>query len=451
MKKGEVTAFLSILFLLFLSLTATIIESASVQITKNKRRADVERAVESVFAEYQKDLLEEYDVFALDSTYESGIFAEKNLLDRMEFYGAGKGTYKVEKIQLLSDDFGRAFREQVITYVKQKSGIGNVEELAGTTTEWEEQEREQEVYEEEGKEVTGSLEQSLKEAEQQLPEKDNPLGIFSEIKTKGMLWMTVPKEMNVSEKAVTLKELPSKRKLRKGRGTFKTREEKSKTMSKLYFTSYLLEKFSAADKPDEKKKLSYELEYVIGGKESDRENLDIVVAKLVGMRFPANYGFLLSDSVKKAEAETMAAALAGVIALPALIGVIKQAILLAWAFGESIMDVRSLLEGGKVELIKNQENWKLQLSSLLEIGKEDIDVQKDERGLSYREYLRMLLFLQKEEECTMRSLDIVEMNIRQKKGEVFKIDSCVSKLEIQSICKIRERITYRFSTLYGYQ
>ena len=54
--------------------------------------------------------------------------------------------------------------------------------------------------------------------------------------------------MNVSKKAVTLKELPSKRKLRKGRGTFKTREEKSKTMSKLYFTSYLLEKFSAADK-----------------------------------------------------------------------------------------------------------------------------------------------------------------------------------------------------------
>ena len=63
----------------------------------------------------------------------------------------------------------------------------------------------------------------------------------------------------------------------------------------------------------------------------------------------------------------------------------------------------------------------------------------------------MLLFLQKEDECTMRSLDIIEMNIRQKKGEFFRIDSCVSKLEIKSICKIRERITYQFSTLYGYQ
>lgn len=451
MKKGEVTAFLSIVFVLFLSLTATIIESASVQITKNKRRADVERAMESFFAEYQKNLLEEYDVFALEGTYEKGVFSEKELLDRLKFYGAGKGTHEIEKIQLLSDDFGRAFREQVIAYRKQKSGVENMEELAGTTTEWEEQEKSQEVYKEEGKEVTGNLEQSLTEAEQQLPEEDNPLGVFSEIKAKGMLWMTVPKEAEISQKAVTLQELPSNRKLRKGRGTFKTTKENNATMSKLYFASYLVEKFSAADKPAAKKKLSYELEYVIGGKESDRENLDIVVTKLVGMRFPVNYGFLLSDSVKKAEAETMAATLAGVIALPALVGVIKQAILLAWAFGESIMDVRSLMSGGKIELLKNRENWKLQLSSVLKLGKEDVDVQKSEKGLSYREYLRMLLFLQKEEECTMRSLDIVEMNIRQKRGNFFRVDSCVSKLEIKSICVIREKITYRFSTLYGYQ
>lgn len=451
MKKGEVTALLSILVLLFLSLTATIIESASVQITKNKRRADVYRATESVFAEYQKDLLKEYGVFALDGTYESGVFTEKNLLERLEFYGAGKGTYGIEKIQLLSDDFGKAFREQVLMYMRQKSGIENVEEVAETTTEWERQEENQEKYKEEGEKVTGSLEESLMEAKQELPVENNPLGIFSEIKTKGMLCMVLPKKMNISEKEVVLNELPSHRKLRKGRGVFQTRKEKSQTMSKLYFTSYLLEKFSAADNPDEKKKLSYELEYIISGKESDRENLSTVVTKLVGLRFPVNYGFLLSDTIKKAEAETMATALAGVVALPALIGVMKQAILLAWAFGESIIDVRSLLAGEKIALMKNQENWKLQLSVLLKMGKEDIDVQKSENGLSYREYLRMLLFLQKEEECTMRSLDVIEMNIRQKKGKFFRVDSCVSKLEIRSICKIREKITYRFSTLYGYQ
>ncbi|WP_461810742.1 DUF5702 domain-containing protein [Faecalimonas sp.] len=451
MKKGEVTAFLSILFLLFLSLTAAIIESATVQVTKNKRRADATRAIESVFAEYQKDLLKEYDVFALDGTYESNSFTEKKLLDRFKFYGAGKGTYKIEKIQFLSDDLGRAFREQVIGYMRQKNGVDHMQELAGGTTEWIDQEREQGKYEKEGKKVTESLEKSLAEAEQELPAEDNPLELFSEIKAKGILCMVVPKELKISEKMIQLKEMPSNRKLRKGRGTFKTQKVKRDTISKLYFTSYLLEKFSSIDNPDEKKKLSYELEYIIGGRKSDRENLDIVVTKLVGMRFPVNYGFLLSNSVKKAEAEAMAATLAGVIALPALIGVIKQTILLAWAFGESIIEVRALLEGEKVELLKNQENWKLQLSSLLKLGKEEINVQKSESGLSYREYLRMLLFLQKQEEITMRSLDVIEMNIRQKRGEFFRVDSCVSKLEIKSICTIREKITYRFSTLYGYQ
>ena len=451
MKKGEVTAFLSILFLLFLSLSATVIESASVQITKNKRRGDVDMALESVFAEYQKEMMETYDVFALDGTYESSTFSEKNILDRLKFYGAGNGRYKIERIQLLSDDSGRAFREQAIACMKQKTGIGIVEELAGETSEWEEQERNQEESQKEEKEVTDSLEESLAEAKQELPTEDNPIEVVSDIKSCGLLQVAVPKDIHISEKAIRLQELPSNRKLKKGRGTFKIRKEKSETMSKLYFTSYLLEKFSAVDKPDDKKKLSYELEYVIGGKESDRENLDIVVTRLVAMRFPANYGFLLGDSTKKAEAEAMAATLAGVIALPALVGIIKQAILLAWAFGESIMDVRSLLAGGKVELVKRKENWQLQLSSLLNLGKEEGDVQKKETGLSYREYLRMLLFLQKEDECTMRSLDIIEMNIRQKKGEFFRIDSCVSKLEIKSICKIRERITYQFSTLYGYQ
>ncbi len=37
-------------------------ESASIQSAKNHRRADMDRAMESVFAEYQKDLLEEYEL-----------------------------------------------------------------------------------------------------------------------------------------------------------------------------------------------------------------------------------------------------------------------------------------------------------------------------------------------------------------------------------------------------
>ena len=72
MCRGEVTAFLSLIFILLVAFIGGIMESASIQLAKNYRRADTDRAMESVFAEYQKELQEEYDIFALDGSYETG-------------------------------------------------------------------------------------------------------------------------------------------------------------------------------------------------------------------------------------------------------------------------------------------------------------------------------------------------------------------------------------------
>ena len=60
---GEVTAYLSLVFILLITFISGIMESASIQLAKNYRRADTNRAMECVFAEYQKELLEEYDIF----------------------------------------------------------------------------------------------------------------------------------------------------------------------------------------------------------------------------------------------------------------------------------------------------------------------------------------------------------------------------------------------------
>ena len=54
-----------------------LVESASVQMAKNYRRADMNRALECVFAEYQKELLENYDVFAIECGYETGTYTEQ--------------------------------------------------------------------------------------------------------------------------------------------------------------------------------------------------------------------------------------------------------------------------------------------------------------------------------------------------------------------------------------
>ena len=71
MKKAEVTAFLSLIFVLLVTFIGSVLDVTSLQIAKNYRRMDAERAIECMFAEYQKELLEEYDIFALDAGYES--------------------------------------------------------------------------------------------------------------------------------------------------------------------------------------------------------------------------------------------------------------------------------------------------------------------------------------------------------------------------------------------
>lgn len=88
MVRGELTVFLSFVFFLLLALVGVILESASIQMLKNEKRADASMATESVFAEYQRDLLENYHIFALEESYESGEVSEEHILNRLRYYGA---------------------------------------------------------------------------------------------------------------------------------------------------------------------------------------------------------------------------------------------------------------------------------------------------------------------------------------------------------------------------
>lgn len=452
MKKGEVTAFLSLIFILLLSVVASVVGSASMQVLKNRKRGDMDRALESVFAEYQKDMLEEFEIFSLEGTYGTGEFSEDNLTERLEFYGMRDADQTIRKIQFLTDDSGRPFREQVIAYMKHRMGIAQMEELAGLTGEWKNQTGKTEQYEKEESDVETNLEEFLQDAEQSLPEQDNPIGNIDSIKRAGLVNI-VMRGKEVSDKSVTTKELLTHRSLQKGRGEFKVKDDTTDMTSNLYFSSYLIEKFHAADKLSDDGKLSYELEYIINGEESDRKNLEAVLRKLAGIRLAANYGYLLTDAGKKAEAEAMALTLAGIVALPALTGLIKQVILLAWAFGESIMDLRTLLGGGRIPLTKSKEEWQLSLTGLLKLGTaDDPGTGRDsEHGLSYKEHLRMLLVFEKQEHCTMRGLGVMEMRMQKKLGDFFKADHCISKVEVTTKCNLRRGIYYEFSTQYGYQ
>ena len=222
----------------------------------------------------------------------------------------------------------------------------------------------------------------------------------------------------------------------------------------MLFGEYLLEHFTKFTDEEHTGFLDYELEYVLAGKDSDKENLESVARKIVLFRFVPNYAYIQTDSEMRAEAETAAMALCTLLAVPAITEAAAQGILMAWAYGESIMDVRSLLNGNRVPLVKSKESWQLQFSKLLTLGTEEdrSEGMDDENGLGYSEYLRMLLFLEKKETAALRGLGVIEQNMRKLHGQTyFRADLCVSKMQIRSVCSLRREIRYQFKTYYGYQ
>lgn len=79
------------------------------------------------------------------------------------------------------------------------------------------------------------------------------------------------------------------------------------------------------------------------------------------------------------------------------------------------------------------------------------DSGKDmESGLAYREYLRMLLFLKSQDEVGMRTLDMVEQNLKIRYGQTFFRQMPASASRFHSTCNLRRGIMYDFPTYFGY-
>ena len=380
----------------------------------------MELGLESVFAEYDKKLLEEYDIFARANSYEGSI------IERLHYYGNRNLNQELVCIEYLSDCKGVPFYEAAVRYVKDWIEI------------------ELEIPDVKLSSDTGILEQQIKENIDNLHlEEDNPLSNIANLIRTNLLTNLVLNQDDISQNKVELMSLPSHRTLEEGSEYNQIAEEKDKA----FFIAYLLEHFSDVTESKTEQKLAYELEYLLGGEDSDKENLENVLHKLLLIRMGANYAYLLTDETKKAEAGALAAVLCTLTAAQGMTDAVKQTLLLAWAYGESILDLRVLMKNEKVPILKTKETWQMQLSSLGKLGTdEDAKEEKGaEKGLGYTEYLAGLLLLENTENLCMRSLDLIELHTS------VQVDQCMTKAVIQSENRLREGITDRFQTEFYYK
>lgn len=180
---------------------------------------------------------------------------------------------------------------------------------------------------------------------------------------------------------------------------------------------------------------AYEVEYLIAGKALDEDNLSGAVTRLLAVREGLNLLHILSDSQKRAEARNLAVLITGAAGMTPLVLLTAFFVMSVWALGEAVMDLRGLLEGKKVPVLKDREDWSLNLDGLLSMGSRgDVQSGGGDRGLSYLSWLKVLLLMEDVIQQEYRMMDIIQMNMR-KEQDSFRMRRGVYQVKIKSrIC-----------------
>ena len=457
--EGSITLFLALTLTIILSLIFSLLEAARVQALVRIARRDLQLRLESAFGRYHVPMWDNYHMLFLDGkdakgqfnlSVLEGILMEEAALEQMErgFYQISLKNIEIEKYALATDQKGKFFREQACRAIKEKLAAQTADRIKGILKQGEALEKDSHKAEEKWKQAQeaaekakeaaeaakkdgeGEAAKTAREAEKKLPE--NPMDFVSLWKKSPILTLVVENSFQISPKSISQKNSIQNRKLETGN----LEKAGKETLEKLWLIQYLNTYFScqsgAGAGGGDSHALDYELEYCIGGKETDSQNLEQAVNRLLLLREAGNFATIMQDSGKQALAMEMAAAAVGFTGLPPLIQAVQVGILLGWSYMESILDVRHLLAGGKVPLIKEVSQWQSDVS----LGQKALeqDTKQEEQGLDYREYLQILLLSVKEDTLVYRAMDVMEQNIRLRPGEeTFAMDHMIQGVEAETV------------------
>lgn len=455
-KKGSVTIFISLLSSVFLVLFQIMLQSIQIQGGKIQAVTGVEEGLYSVFAQFDRELLQKYHVFFMDGGYgtntlQSGTIyqtianhidiscnSQKTLLDRYgdNLWNIRRETGSITAYMLASDLKGQAFKIQAIDYMKSSVGIQGIQLLlkgaqSGQDTQTEAilQSTSQKV--ENAKNVYEDAKVQNTETDIGIEQKKNPLDIIRQLQKKGILTLVLPKNVVVSSASINEETRFSNRTCEQGIGLAYTGVGTNTSTDKVLFCEYMLQHLTAYGDELEENGLGYQLEYVICGKETDMENLKSIANRLLAMREAANMMYLTTNATCQTQIHELALTLSTAVGAPALEGIMALALEAAWAFGESLLDVKALFEGEEIPLVKTQESWKLSLEKLTDLP-EILEGKSTStcKGIGYKEYLRMMLLTENMDQQVFRTMDVIEQTMNYIEGKAyFRWDLCVSYIE----------------------
>ncbi len=464
-KEGYITVYLSLTFVIMLSFIFTLLEGIRIQTIRFQTECVMDFGLTSIFAEYNREFLEQYGLLAIDTSYgyeDAGIERTKShFLQYMNMNFKAPGQNRVpgykdltalqadnagfSKISYISDRKGEVLKYQIMQYMKEKTALSYVDNYIPVY----EQGNEEKYTELESQRVGsyGIIDEILKVLNEKRADNEdeisieNPADDVDGMRNSALLDWAIGDNSTISRNVVNLSSYISQRPYEEGAGLWSSQESPDGIFNRAVFFKYLFDKCGYYLEGKENAVLNYQLEYLLYGNNNDFDNLEAFAAQLFPIRYVINAGYLFGSETRKAEAGVLAATVTSGILSPELYEAVKLTILFAWSYAETIQDLRILFDGKGVAVVKSDETWNVELSELLSFTSSLDSYKEDVNGNTYTDYLKMFLFIKEEETVMMRLMDIMEMDIRYTAGnQYFKLDKCVYQLEAEA----------NVSSQYGY-
>lgn len=459
--EGYLTVYVALMLGIIVSLIITMLCGIRIHTIRFESECVMDLALESIFAEFHKEMAKQYGLLFIDSSYGSENAKDEYTASHLLYYlnsnfeENGKSPFYIDltdiqadnaviyDIAYASDNKGEVLRYEIGNYIfnelkmplKLFSGADNVASKL-------------EEYDDYASCRRGAISQVdgiMEEINSNLDEDEeaysisNPADSVEEASPSNILYYAIG-DKSIDSVHINTMDYISNRSHGEGSGLRNDQNENS-ILEKPFYIEYMLRNCGFYDQKKTGSMLNYEIEYILKGKDSDMKNLEAVAMDIFMTRYVINMQYLLSSGSKQEEAEALASLATAVILLPELMEAVKYTILFAWGYAESAKDMRILFDGNKLPLFKNDDSWNTPLSQMV-----DFKAHLDEYSISggdvgYRDYLFTFLGLESKEKSAMRLMDIMEMDIRMTPGNSnFKMDGMIYRLSTEA----------NFSSGYGY-
>lgn len=461
--KGRITVFLSLITGVMLILGITIIRIVDLRAAKAKAAICANVSLSSVKALYNNYIFEHYHILLFDKDFcgKGEAYLEEYIKDNVsENLGRKYSVLDVvlDSYELVTDNSCQALKNQIeeyLIYAGLQNGIEHIFTETNNTDGTLDEEILNEFDNEENDESddNGNNSENSEESDIPMVEVDDPRDFFATGGSLFLMNLVLPENVTPSAERIDISGVPSKnRRIVHPFADYENEvnlnfDDADKLKGELiyhdswldsvrdsasvsYYASQVFNCVTDASVNDNTA-FEYELEYLVSGLNSDLKNIRNTIDEIIAIRMPINYLFLCRNSIKKNEIKAISIPLS--LLNPISERIIRLLITGCWAYAESIAETRGLLEGKRIPFMKNNENW---ITDIFSLGESIFDdAAETEQGLSYKDYLVILLSLNTNKTC-YRMLDLMELNA-QKNTDYFQMEGCATSLSVDYFIKYK--------------